>query len=205
MKKPFAIDIDDVMGSLSNVMNPVLNRLFGKEIPLSGWITFNITSLYDITLDQFLGAIIEEKLLQAIIPYPGVSEALKRIKASGRNVVPVTSRGYHPDGLAITERWMNQHDLYRDDLIVVPEGLSKAQAVADRYPNGFEIMVDDYPPNLDKMRDAGLVEKTYLIDKPWNQDRLDFVWGKTRFATLVDALTYHFQREHEHEAEMSLS
>jgi uncharacterized HAD superfamily protein len=195
MKKPFAIDIDDVLGSLSNVMNAVLNQRFNKDIPVSEWSSFNIAHLYGITLETFLETIVKEKLLEKMIPYPGAKEALRRIKASGRDVVLVTSRGYHPEGLQVTDTWLNRGELYSDDLIIVPEGSSKAQAVAGRYPQGFEIMVDDYPPNLDKMKEAGLVEKAYLIDKPWNQDRPEFVMGKTRFKSLVDALRYHFELE----------
>ena len=203
MNKPFALDIDDVQGNLSQVMQPVLNQRFGKNVPLSSWSTFNITSLYEITLEQFLDTIIEENLLQRMAAYPGIKETLKRIKASGKKIVDVTSRGYHPDGLAITQFWLNQNDLYYDDLIIVPEGQSKAQAVAARYPQGFELMVDDYPPNLDKMQDAGLVEKVYLIDKPWNQDRPDFILGKNRFTSLVDALQYHQQLQYDADLQMA--
>ncbi|KQN62806.1 5' nucleotidase, NT5C type [Pseudomonas sp. Leaf58] len=195
MKKPFAIDVDDVLGNLSEVMNPVLNRRFNKQIPVAAWSTFNISGLYGITVEQFLEVIIEEKLLEQMQPYPGVKEALRRIKTSGRDVVLVTSRGYHPVGQKLTETWLNQHDLYSDGLIIVPEGLSKAQAVVGRYPKGFEIMVDDYPPNLDKMKAAGLVDEVYLIDKPWNQDRPEFVMGHNRFLSLVDALRHHFHLE----------
>lgn len=195
MNKPFAIDIDDVLGNLSEVMNPVLNRRFNKQIPIEAWSTFEISGLYGITVEQFLEVIIEEKLLEKMRPYPGVKEALRRIKTSGRDVVLVTSRGYHPIGEELTEKWLNQDDLYSDDLIIVPEGLSKAQAVVGRYPEGFEIMVDDYPPNLDKMKEAGLVNTVYLIDKPWNQDRQEFAMGRNRFHSLVDALSYHFQLE----------
>ena len=195
MKKPFAIDVDDVLGNLSDVMNPVLNRRFNKQIPVEAWSTFDISGLYGITVEQFLEVIIEEKILEQMRPYPGVKEALRRIKTSGRDAVLVTSRGYHPTGQALTERWLNQDDLYCDDLIIVPEGLSKAQAVVGRYPDGFEIMVDDYPPNLDKMKAAGLVDTVYLIDKPWNQDRPDFVMGRNRFRTFVDALSHHLKLE----------
>lgn len=193
MKKPFAIDIDDVQGNLSQVLNPALNKRFEKDIPLSGWYTFNLASLYGITLEQFLQTVIEERLLERTIPYPGVKEVLRRIKAAGHGVVHLTSRGYHPNGFQLTETWLNQNDLYADNLVIVPEGMSKAEAVADRYPWGFAVMVDDYPPNLDKMVEAGLVEVTYLIDKPWNQDRSDYVMGKNRFSTLVDAIRHHFE------------
>ncbi|AYG47632.1 hypothetical protein DV532_25375 (plasmid) [Pseudomonas sp. Leaf58] len=83
MKKPFAIDVDDVLGNLSEVMNPVLNRRFNKQIPVAAWSTFNISGLYGITVEQFLEVIIEEKLLEQMQPYPGVKEALRRIKTSG--------------------------------------------------------------------------------------------------------------------------
>jgi hypothetical protein len=36
-KKPYAIDIDDVLGSLSALLNPALNKRFNRNIPLSAW------------------------------------------------------------------------------------------------------------------------------------------------------------------------
>lgn len=203
MKKPYAIDIDDVLGSLSQLLNPALNKRFNRAIPLSGWHTFNITSLYDISLEQFLDVIVEQSLLSAIAPYPGVKEALRRVRAAGHAVVLITSRGYHPGAYEITQAWLNKHDLYFDHLIVVPEGLSKAQAAIGAYPDGFELMADDYPPNLDKMKEAGLVKTILLIDQPWNQDREDLVLGKNRFRSLVDALSHHMSRQIENEPQLA--
>jgi len=187
-KKPYAIDIDDVLGSLSALLNPALNKRFNRNIPLSAWSTFNVTSLYDITLEEFFEVIEGEQLISKIKPYPGVQAALKRLRAAAHPIVLITSRGYHSDGYQLTERWLNQNNFFYDHLIVVPEGLSKAQAAIGYYPGGFEAMVDDYPPNLDKMKEAGLVTRTALIDQPWNQDRADFVLHKNRFKSLVDFL-----------------
>lgn len=182
--KPFAVDLDDVVGVLKHALFASLNSRFPHVQPPESWTTFNVADLYGITLKQFLDAIIEDGLLSSIPLAEGALAALKAIKESGRPIVLITSRGYHPDAYAVTKAWLELNGVPYDDLIIVPEGMNKAQAAAARYPGGFLYMIDDYPKNLDDMKAAGLVSHTILINQPWNQTRTDFRLGVSRFDSL---------------------
>lgn len=181
MSKPYAIDVDDVLGALSSVLAPELNRISGKELEVSQWHTFNCEELYGIGQDALLNCIIENDLLTVMAPVPGASESMQRLQEAGKRLVLVTARGYHPQALSVTEQWLNTHHIPFDDLIIVPEGMSKGQCTQALYPKGFALMVDDHATNLDSMNDAKMADRTILIDRPWNQHRDDYVLGSQRF------------------------
>lgn len=179
-----AIDIDDVLGSFSAVLNPALNRTFKRNVSVEQWTDFVMTAHYDISHQQFHDVIIDQDLLSSIVPYTGTKRALTLLRQAGLGVVLITSRGYHPRGLEVTKAWLTKHDLPYDDLIIKPEGMTKAQAAAEKYPGGFAFMVDDYEPNLDQMGFAGMARELALIDEPWNRANQDFAWGKNRYSSL---------------------
>jgi len=196
-----AIDLDDVCGSLAAVLNPALNKTFNRDIPVESWLSFCMFPLYDITIEQFFDVIISQKLLSKMMPFADTRRALQRLRDAGYKVVLITSRGYHPDALALTMAWLKEHDLPFHDLIIKPEGVTKAQAAKDLYPSGFEFMVDDFDSNLDHMRDAKMARDLILIDQPWNRTRTDYHAGKNRYKSLgqyVDRLL-----EHENVAQMA--
>lgn len=185
-QKPYAVDIDDVIGALSVVMNPVLNARFNKQIGIDQWTSFSLSSLYGISLKDFLDCIIEERLLERMPVIPGAVSALRSLKETGADVVLITSRGYHPSATDVTRNWLEEISAPYDDLIIVPEGMSKGEIAKSRYPGGFGAMFDDYANNLDSMKEHGLVRKTVLINKPWNQSRDDYRHGINRFDSLQD-------------------
>lgn len=179
-----AIDIDDVLGSFSAVLNPALNKTFKRDIPVESWLNFNMTPLYDINSEQFFDVIISQGLLSQMLPYADTRQALQRLKDAGYAIVLITSRGYHPQALELTKAWLAEHRLPYLDLIIKPEGITKAEASRLAYPKGFEFMVDDFPANLDHMGQAGMAKHLVLIDQPWNRDRIDYKNGNNRFSSL---------------------
>ena len=200
--KPFAIDLDDVIGVLKNALYTSLSTRFPHVRPPEFWTSFSLVDLYGITLKQFLDAIVDDGLLSSMPVAAGALEALNAIKDSGIPIVIITSRGYHPDAYAVTKAWLELNCVPYDDLIIVPEGMTKAQAAADRYPSGFLYMIDDYPKNLDDMRAAGLVSRTILISQPWNRTRSDYKQGVSRFDSINGFITQ--LKEHAYKTELVL-
>lgn len=195
MSKPYAIDVDDVLGALSTVLAPELNRISGKTLEVSQWHTFNCERLYGIKPDALLNCIIEKNLLSVMAPVPGAPEAMQRLRDCGKKLVLVTARGYHPQAQSVTEQWLYQHRIPFDDLIIVPEGMSKGQCTQAMYPKGFSLMVDDHPVNLDSMNQMNMVDRTILIDQPWNQHRDDYHLGKNRFAGIEQFVVHHLEHD----------
>ena len=182
MQKPFAVDIDDVLGNLGEPLNASLNALTGRAVPFHHWNHFRFFEFYGMEVDQFLNRIIDEKLLTEMPPYEGAQRALASIREAGADVVLITARGYHPQAEDVTLEWLERHGMHFDDLIIVPEGQSKGEIAKQRYPNGFTVMIDDNANNLDSMKSFGLVQQTVLVDQPWNHSRKDYRHGINRFS-----------------------
>lgn len=184
--KPFAIDIDDVLARFADAIHRSLCTRYPNIKPVAQWNSFLWAEINNIPYDDFIQMMIDDNLLATCVPVPGAAHAMQSIRDSGASLVLITARGYHPQGYELTQAWLNHHGIPFDDLIVVPNGLNKAQAAIGKYPKGFTYMIDDNADNLDHMRDAGLVSNPILIDQPWNQERKDFKMGSSRFKTLSD-------------------
>jgi uncharacterized HAD superfamily protein len=183
--KPFAIDIDDVLADLSTAMYPSLKLRYPSVRPVEHWSIFNLSKLFSIPYEGFLQAIVEDKLLENAQPLPGACRAMEQIHQSGHPIVLITSRGFHFDALRVTQEWLARHRIPYDDLIIVPHGMTKAQAAIGKYPKGFLYMIDDSFENLDAMKNAGLVRYPILINQPWNASRKDYAMGGSRFSSLM--------------------
>jgi 5'(3')-deoxyribonucleotidase len=181
MQKPFAVDIDDVLGYLGQLLNASLNTMTGRAVSFDEWSHYRVFEFYGIGVEQFLNRIIDEQLLTTMTPCEGAQQALASIQQAGSDVVLITARGYHPQAEAVTLEWLDRHGMPFDDLIVVPEGQSKGEVAKRRYPKGFSVMIDDNDSNLDSMKSFGLVQQTILVDKPWNRSRDDYRHGINRF------------------------
>lgn len=190
--KPIGIDVDDVIAELKHALYASLKKRYPNVEPPEYWSSFDIYNRYGIPIKEFLEIILEDNLLATIPMVRGALKALQALKDSGRPLVLITSRGYAPE--ALTTGWLAANVVPHDDLIIVPEGMTKAEAAIAKYPQGFLYMVDDLPKNLDDMKNAGLVKYTILINQPWNQDRQDFKEGVSRFDSL-DSFVGSLQRE----------
>ncbi|WP_274643839.1 5' nucleotidase, NT5C type [Pseudomonas serbica] len=190
--KPIAIDVDDVIAVLKNALYTSLKKRYPSVESPEHWAGFDIYNRYGIPIKEFLDIILEDNLLATIPMARGALKALQALKDSGRPLVLITSRGYAPE--ALTTGWLAANKVPHDDLIIVPEGMTKAEAAIAKYPQGFLYMVDDLPKNLDDMKNAGLVKYTILIDQPWNQERQDYKEGVSRFESLED-FVISLQRE----------
>lgn len=184
MQKPFAVDIDDVLGYLGQLLNASLNTMTDRSVPFEHWSHFRFFEFYGIGVEQFLNHIIDEQLLTTMLPCEGAQQALAAIQQAGSDVVLITARGYHPQAEAVTLEWLDRHGMPFDDLIVVPEGQSKGEVAKRHYPKGFSVMIDDNASNLDSMKSFGLVQQTVLVDQPWNRSRVDYRHGVNRFSGL---------------------
>lgn len=182
--KPYAIDIDDVIADFCTIMHRALSLEFPDLKPVTQWHDFDMSKRLGIAYPDFLELIVEHRLIERVQPLEGATTAIEQLKQSGVPVVLITSRGYHPRGTEATKDWLEEHSIAYDDLIIVPHGMTKAQAAAPAYPAGFSYMIDDLPENLVYMKEAGLVTNTVLIDKPWNQLNHSFRMGSSRFECL---------------------
>lgn len=208
---PIAVDLDDVVVVFGHTLHAAAEKAGLNPPKFEDWYTYNLCTLLNINLEQFYSLIIRSEVLKNAPVVKGAKAALEQLKASGHQLVMITSRGYHPDAYAITMGWLKLHGIPCDELIVVPEGMTKPEAVALKYPNGFSYMIDDYQKNLADMKAAGMVQRTVLVDKPWNKALTEYRMGVNRFeslATFVESLKVEVcppsQRRQEEEAALAI-
>lgn len=95
------------------------------------------------------------------LTYPGVREALQRLKAAGHEVVIITARTFWgSDGMAQrnTDRWLAAERLPHDEVIYA---IDKTVVPTDYF-------VEDKAGNYDSLVLAGC--EAYLVDRPWNHE-----------------------------------
>lgn len=167
-EKPVLCDLDDVVFCLREPLEVALCAATGKNISHQNWYDFNcITDVYDIGIDEFYRILKDYRCIENALPEPGARAALKRLAATGRQIIMVTSRGWHDEGVRVTQEALNHHDIPHDQLIVVPKGRKKSDMYRELSPF-FDCLIDDHVANLDDARESGIVDATYMITRPWN-------------------------------------
>lgn len=210
-KEIIGIDLDDVTFDFSGAFSRAAEKTGVIMKPLDDWTSYAAYRDAGLTEEQFFKIIIDQNVIEDALPCPGAIEAINRMKASGATVAFVTSRGYHPRALPSTIAALERHGIPYDDIIIVPHGMNKAEAVMAKYPKGFSRFIDDHVGNLESLVGAGLVRMPVLITRPWNKDRADFKQGSSRFSTLkeyVDTLqqevVVRMGRKHERDMDLAM-
>lgn len=97
--------------------------------------------------------------------------------------LPFIPKGYvtaRPIETNVTERWLAETGFPAGNVITVPWGESKVDAMHEA---GIEIFIDDFYDNFRDLNDAGII--TYLYTAPWN---LHYDVGDLRLNSLSDIL-----------------
>lgn len=166
--KKIILDLDDVTINMGEVLTPAMNDYTGMNLCMSMWHTYNITDHYPM-VDQrkFADIVVNYNLFERAQPFEGAIEATHRLKRLGYDIHVVTSRGFHPDALNLTQSWLSEHDAAFDDLHIVPDGATKS-SVYGKVGN-FDFIVDDHVGNIYDAIDSKLVKRMVVITQPWNQ------------------------------------
>lgn len=150
------------------------------------WREFDRYDMFAPYMDvgRFHQMLLDNRVLETCPADEGAVETVRAIREAGAKVAVVTSRGFHPRALEVTQTWMAERDIEVDHLSIVPLGHTKVEALS-RLPGQLLGYVDDYLVHLDSV--SGLARERgtdlYVIDRPWNQ-------GDDRFGRLGSALDY---------------
>lgn len=169
--KTCIFDLDDTLGNLREPMQKVLDKYTKKSIPWQNWNQFNITDLYDISLENLFDSIIDSKILSTMEPYENSLKTLTALKDAGHKIVIITSRGYHPEAYDVTKEWFERAGLPYDRIHVSSHTIRKSY-YANIYDNVI-MAVDDNIENCDDFLNNSKIETTLLMDMPWNVTNAD--------------------------------
>jgi 5'(3')-deoxyribonucleotidase len=188
------IDLDDTLGDLKNPMMQALNRSTGKNLHWRDWDTYDVPNVYDVSHARFLEILIDEHVIESTIIHDSSYTFLDNLNAMGSHVVLITARGWHPNGVDITEKWITSHNLNIHELIVVDANQSKTDVI-----NKFDTIqfsVDDRIKHCREYTQSGKVKDVILYDAPWNNHmtRWNIYWEGYDYDFKVNDLNEILQR-----------
>lgn len=168
INKTAVLDLDDTLGNLKDPLYKSLNKFTGKDIHWKEWNTFNTIGLYGMNDDDFFNCIINDNLLEEMLPYEKTEAFLNNLKENDYKIVIITSRAYHPNAYNLTTDWFAKYNLPYDAIHITGHGMEKADYIKS-YDN-IIMAVDDRIENCISFEKSGLVRNTVVYDMPWNQD-----------------------------------
>jgi 5'(3')-deoxyribonucleotidase len=161
-----AFDLDDCICRLAVPMNQALNLYTGKNIHWKDWTGHNLETIYNITPKEFVDILIDGKVIERANPVPRIKEILDKVREKGYNIHIITARGWHPNGMTITEQWFKDYNLPYDSINIVPLGGSKAD-IMDRIGN-INYLIDDNENNCNEVISRGY--DAFLVQMPRNKN-----------------------------------
>jgi len=162
-----AFDLDDVLANLRDHLMVVLNRETGRDIHWRQWDRYELSGVYDLSIEQILHLVLEHGVLEAATLEPLAGAAVAASRAAGYRVAVVTARGWHPRGEALTRAWLHGYGLEVDALHLVRTFHGKAAALEAL--GEVAHFVDDHVGHLYPALDLPRVQAVHLLDRPWNQ------------------------------------
>lgn len=191
--KAVVFDMDDVIVNLREQVYRLFLKEHGNHIPdISDWYTYNVTKLFDISSKEEAFELFQKyKVLENARPENYAFDLIRNYIHNDYRIFMVTSRGWHPHGTVVTEQWLKDYNLLEhiDNFYVTGMDECKSEVLSMLNGNGFEIdyLYEDQMCNIEPCVNAGVVNKAYLINRPWNQD------AKDKYKDLFDSgkVEYH--------------
>lgn len=168
------LDLDDTLMSTASHLLTALNRLTGQvHSPQTLW-SYDLSSIYLLPPDVIQECFREQKSLEHV-EWSGDQSVWNahvwRWSEAGHQVIYCTARGWHPEAESITTHHLIREGETPVELVIVPHGVSKIEALSQR---GIKphVFADDLYANVIDAHHAGA--RSILFGQPWNHLN---VWG----------------------------
>ena len=166
-------DMDEVIVNIRDRLAEHLNQATGKNIPSSAWYQHDLEGIYGIDSERLLEIFFSSRILETATLEPDAANALRNAKGFGYNVGILTARGWHHDGLSISQETVAQFQLPVDHIVAVPLHAKKHEVIRQAFEGGPVIgFVDDNPAHVRGVSALGI--PTFVRDRPWNVDMLEY-------------------------------
>jgi 5'(3')-deoxyribonucleotidase len=177
MDKPVIVfDLDDTLIDLKTELYTALHTDFGKDrVPhWSLWDTHNVENIVGIGVKEFIKCSVKHEIYLTAKPNIFAKPMLKDLSARGYHVVILTARGgFVPKAFEKTEKYLADHDLVCDELIISNIGENKMDSLT-KFDN-IKCTVDDSAKNCKDMLASGKVEHVFLHALPNNVNSLEYI------------------------------
>lgn len=162
-----AVDVDDTICNLQEVVVDLFNKRFGSHYTLNDFTEYDIMNILPtqdaIVMKDIYG---ESGLYNKVKPMPGAQDTLEKLINLGHQVYLVTAAipKTYGEKVAFIKRFFP----YIDDNHIV--------AMKHKHMFRADIMIED---NLQALL-AGQHYHRILVNRPWNQSSKDWVYGINR-------------------------
>ena len=170
-----AIDVDNVICNLQEVIVDSFNKRFGSNYTLNDFIKYDVLNVLPTQDAVVMQNMFDEHgLYDKVRPIPGAQEALRKLINMGHQVYLVTNAlpNTYAEKIAFIQRYFDFID--------------KSHIVSMKHKHLFkcDIMIED---NLDNLL-AGQHYYRVCLNYPWNQFKKDDIYGIYRCYNWDDIL-----------------
>ena len=167
------IDIDDTINNLHKVLITKGYAFNKKEnisfkINVNEWHWDKAFGWDDETAKRFLNENIEQAYLEAEIK-ENASNIINKLQDNGHRIFIITSRSVEhcKDPYAVSEEWLNKHNIKFDKLIVGAR--DKASVCTD---NNIDVFIDDHVGFCEGVSKTNT--KVLMFNSPYNQNETKY-------------------------------
>ena len=158
-----ALDIDSTLHHYWGLLDSIVRRRFGVELPYEEQHEWGITKLDRGDLVEAIRETHSEENIVNAEPYPGAVEVVRRWHEQGHWIHVTSHREVATR--AATERWLDRIGMPYDDLHCSFDKVTRCVELE------IDVLVDDSPVNLASAAENGIVAAT--IVHPWNATLVD--------------------------------
>ncbi len=171
MNKIAIVDIDDTLADMRSMICEVLNEHCDKDLHWSRWNTFRVEEMYGISYHDFFDLLKRNSIIERMRPHDESAEFMRNLKHAGFHVTLLTARAWHPESREVTARWLDEHGIVYDNLVVCGVEHDKSEIVDSMY-NGVDFTVDDSATHCRSYVKNQNIKNVFVYNMPWNKCQL---------------------------------
>lgn len=168
MKKWIVFDVDDV---LVNFRQSLVNSFIplGIHKPWENWTHYNHVNIFEMSDEKELHHhMIKHQVIEKISLEPEVFEIFHYLKNKNFHIGLLTARGWHPQGVELTQKFVEKFNLPVDKIVVSKGHMFKKSVHINDFNGQIEFYLDDSIHHIEDFKSHGI--SAFLVDRPWNQN-----------------------------------
>jgi len=147
MEMRIGIDLDDTICRTTEIVHNRVEK-YAEKMKLNALDIMND----EVLKDEFFSEYLEDIYINVEIKR-SVKEVIKRLKSRGNEIYIITARTHTDKIEKITRKWLKEHEISIDYLIMDSYGDKRVQACKQHH---IDLMIDNDPFNYKKLSSANI-------------------------------------------------
>jgi uncharacterized HAD superfamily protein len=166
-KKWIVFDVDDVICNFRESLYQSFKDI-GKDIHWNDWTSYRHNEIYSLSGEEELRYhMAHYEVMQKSHLEEHVCEIFNRLKQKGYSIGLLTARGWHEEGLKITEQFVEKYNLPVDKVVISGMHMDKKSAHKDKFDGELVAYIDDSIHHIEDFTSQHIC--AFLLDRPWNR------------------------------------